>query len=63
MFKVNPLFKGKPELEDIRLSPLGREVTRGEAIAAAAARVAVDKATGRQSEPWVVKLASESKTQ
>ena len=41
-------------------SPFGREVTRAEAAAAAAARVAADAARGRPSEPWIVQLASEA---
>lgn len=62
MLKLSMLFKSKSKAEDVRISPLGREVTRGEAVTAAAARVATDKARGRQSEAWIVQLASEAKS-
>ncbi|WP_375000147.1 hypothetical protein [Aeromicrobium sp. CTD01-1L150] len=44
-----------------RSSENDRRITKREAIAAARAKVAIDKRRGRTSEPWIVELASEGR--
>jgi hypothetical protein len=46
-------------MNEVRLSPLGRPVTRAEAAAAAKVLVVLDKTRGRETEQWIRDLAAE----